>query len=204
MDQLAAGLGSLDLALSEGAIYEACRTCDLRLLWLRRVWDFFREKFDQRDGDLADTLRAADEIVWSCYRQVFDRAKQIAPQLTAGPAPLPFIEPRYSPSTFPADLVPAGLQSEIDKPFLREHLNRLPVPVVRLQPACVSGPWWLVYAAHEVGHNVHYDLLPEQAMVGQYQELVGNAVRTDGGDAADAAAGAGGPGRSSPTSIPCS
>lgn len=90
-----------------------------------------RPGFDQRDGDLADTLRAADEIVWSCYRQVFDRAKQIAPQLTAGLAPLPFIEPRYSPSTFPADLVPAGLQSEIDKPFLREHLNRLPVPVVR-------------------------------------------------------------------------
>lgn len=187
VDQLAAGLGSLDPALSEGAIYEACRTSDLRLLWLRRVWDFFREKFDQRDGDLADTLRAADEIVWSCYRQVFDRAKQIAPQLTGGPAPLPFIEARYAPSTFPADLVPAGLQSEIDKPFLREHLNRLPVPVVRLQPACVSGPWWLVYAAHEVGHNVQYDLLADQAMVGEYQELVGTAVRADGGDATDAA-----------------
>lgn len=185
VQQLAAGLGSLDPALSEGAIYEACRTFDLRLLWLRRVWDFFREKFDQRDGDLADTLRAADEIVWSCYRQVFDRARQIAPQLTPGPAPLPFIEPRYAPSTFPADLVPAGLQSEIDKPFLREHLNRLPVPVVRLQPACVSGPWWLVYAAHEVGHNIQYDLLEGKAMVGQYQELVGNAVRAERGDAAD-------------------
>jgi hypothetical protein len=185
VEQLVAVLGSLDPALSEGAVYEACRTSDLRLLWLRRVWDFFREKFDQRDGDLADTLRAADEVVWSCYRQVFDRARQIAPQLTAGPAPLPFIEPRYAPSTFPADLVPAGLQSEIDRPFLREHLNRLPIPVVRLQPACVSGPWWLVYAAHEVGHNVQYDLLEGQAMVGQYQELVGNAVRTAGGDAAD-------------------
>lgn len=187
VEQLAAELGSLDLALSQGAIYEACRTCDLRLLWLRRVWDFFREKFDQRDGDLADTLRAADEIVWSCYRQVFDRARQIAPHLTGGPAPLPFIEPRYAPSTFPADLVPAGLQSEIDKPFLREHLNRLPVPVVRLQPACVSGPWWLVYAAHEVGHNVQYDLLADQAMVVGYRDLVGSAVRADGGDAADAA-----------------
>src|SRR5262249_13799819 len=65
--QLEAGLDSVDLSRSEGAIYEACRTFDLRLLWVRRVWQFFREKFDQRDSELADTLRAADEIVWSCY-----------------------------------------------------------------------------------------------------------------------------------------
>jgi hypothetical protein len=186
VDQLTADLPSVDLSMSEGAVYEACRTFDLRLLWLRRVWQFFREKFDQRDGDLADTLRAADEIVWSCYQQVFERARQIAPEIKAGAAPLPFIEPRYSPSTFPADLVPAGLQSEIDKPFLREHLNRLPVPVVRLQPGCVSGPWWLVYAAHEVGHNVQYDLLPGHALVELYRELVEATVRSSGGAAADA------------------
>jgi hypothetical protein len=185
VDQLEGGLDSVDLSLSEGAIYEACRTFDLRLLWLRRVWQFFREKFDQRDSELADTLRAADEIVWSCYHQVFERARKMALSQKAGSAPLPFIEPRYSPSTFPADLVPAGLQSEIDKPFLREHLNRLPVPVVRLQPGCVSGPWWLVYAAHEVGHNVQYDLLEGQALVDGYRELVKEAVRGSGGSAAD-------------------
>jgi hypothetical protein len=186
--QLTDGLKSVDLGMSEGAIYESCRTFDLRLLWLRRVWQFFRDKFDQRDTDLANTLRAADEIVWSCYHQVFERARvlKIAPGVKAAAPPLPFIEPRYSPSTFPADLVPAGLQSEIDRPFLREHLNRLPVSVVRLQPACVSGPWWLLYAAHEVGHNVQYDLLEKQALVESYRELVEHAVRCCGGSGTDA------------------
>jgi hypothetical protein len=185
-DRLRTELKSLDLSVSQAAIYEACRTFDLRILWLRRVWQFFREKLDQRDTDLGDVLRAADEIVWSCYQQVFERARQIAPELKAGASPLPFIESRYSPSTFPADLVPSGLQSEIDRPFLRENLNRLPVPVVRLQPSCVTGPWWLVYAAHEVGHNVHYDLLEGKALVDAYQELVERTVRDAKGNEADA------------------
>jgi hypothetical protein len=183
--QLGQALGSMDLSLSEGAIYESCRTFDLRVLWLRRVWQFFQEKFDQRDGELADTLRAADEIVWSCYHHVLARARKMGLAEKTGASPLPFIESRYSPSTFPADLVPVGLQSEIDKPFLREHLNRLPVPVVRLQPGCVSGPWWLVYAAHEIGHNVQYDLLEGQALVNGYRELVTATVRGSGGGPAD-------------------
>jgi hypothetical protein len=186
-EQLTAGLAAIDLSQPEGVVYETCRTFDLRVLWLRRVWQFFKEKFDQRDGELADTLRAADEIVWSCYHQIFERARVVAPRVKAGPPPLPFIEARYSPSTFPADLVPAGLQSEVDRPFLRQHLNRLPVPVVRLQPACVSGPWWLVYAAHEVGHSVQYDLLAGHTMVGKYRQLVECAVSDSGGDDADAA-----------------
>jgi hypothetical protein len=187
VDQLKAGLAAVDLSQSDGAIYEACRTFDLRLLWLRRVWQFFREKFDQRDGEFAGTLVAADEVVWSCYRQVFDRARLLRPTaaVKAGPPPLPFIEARYSPSTFPADLVPAGLQSEVDRPFLRAHLNRLPVSVVRLQPACISEPWWLVYAAHEVGHNVQYDLLERRALVDSYRDLVEKAVLDSGGAQAD-------------------
>lgn len=184
--QLTAELASIDRSQPEGLVYEVCRTFDLRVLWLRRVWQFFKEKFDQRDGELANTLRAADEIVWSCYRQIFERARVLAPQLKAGPPPLPFIEARYSPSMFPADLVPAGLRSEVDRPFLRQHLNRLPIPVVRLQPACVSGPWWLVYTAHEVGHSVQYDLLAGHALVDEYRELVEQAVRDAGGDDTDA------------------
>ena len=168
-----------------GAVYEVCRELDLRLLWLRRVWQFFAEKFDQRDTDLAETLKAADEIVWSCYHQVFAQARLRAPEVISGTAPLPFIEPRYSPSTFPADLVPADLQSEVDKPFLTAHLNRLPVPVVRLQPACVSEPWWLIYAGHEVGHSVQFDLLPARGLVDGYRLLVQNAVRQSAGDSGD-------------------
>ncbi|HET9897051.1 MAG TPA: hypothetical protein VFQ44_19120 [Streptosporangiaceae bacterium] len=186
LDQLGAWLGEVDLSSPLGDVYEACRTFDLRLLWLRRVRDFFTEKFDQRDGELADVIHAADELVWSCYHLVLERARELA-GIRAGTLPLPFIEPRYSPTTFPADLVPAGLRSEIDEPFLTEHLNRLPVPIVRLQPACVSGPWWLLYAAHEVGHSVQFDLAGKRALVDGYQQLVTQAVSDAGGEAGDAA-----------------
>lgn len=184
VDQLRAGLDAVDLSSPLDQIYETCRTFDLRLLWLRRVREFFTAKFDQRDGDLADVISAADEVVWSCYHQVFARARELA-RIRTGAPPLPFIEPRYSPAMFPADLVPAGLQSDIDKPFLVGHLNRLPVSVVRLQPACVTGPWWLVYAAHEVGHSVQFDLAGRRALVDGYQVLVEQAVREAGGQAGD-------------------
>src|SRR5947207_10256544 len=39
----------LDTNAEADAFYEACRLIDLRVLWLRRVWYFFKDKFDQRD-----------------------------------------------------------------------------------------------------------------------------------------------------------
>ncbi len=147
---------ALDPSEAPGQFYERCRLLDLRIVWLRRVWDFFKEKFDQRDDKhMGPLLRAADEVVWSCYRQVFtanDALKQ-------GPAPLPFIESHYSPEAFPAELVPGSLRDgTIGADFLRTYLNRLPIPVVRLPPACVVGPWWLIYVGHEIGHHIQYDL----------------------------------------------
>jgi hypothetical protein len=36
------------------------------------VWDYFREKLDQRDdANLKPTLEAADEVLWSCYHPYF-------------------------------------------------------------------------------------------------------------------------------------
>jgi hypothetical protein len=156
---LEAALGELEekrraVPLADPAqAYHEYRALDLRALWLRRVWLFFREKFDQRDDErLGPVLRAADEIVWSCYSQPLARLK---PQGAAiGPVPLPYIEPRYSPEAFPAELVPPGLKSEIDAAFLSAHLRELPVAVVRLPPSCVTSPWWLIYLGHEVGHHV--------------------------------------------------
>lgn len=167
-------------------VYGECRAFDLRVAWLRRVWQFFREKFDQRDDPaLQALLTAADEVVWSCYRQVVERAT-VAGINVLGPAPLPYIEPYYSPEAFPAELIPAGLKTEIDIEFAREHLNRLPIPVVRLQPACVSAPWWLVYLGHEVGHQVQYSLLDEMRLVGAFRLLVEETVTAAGAAKADA------------------
>jgi hypothetical protein len=178
-------LETLDADLRTIDVYTACRAFDLRVAWLRRVWQFFREKFDQRDDpSLRNVLAAADEVVWSCYRQVVDRAELAGVAMT-GPPPLPYIEPYSSPEAFPAELVPAGLKTEVDLEFAREHLNRLPIPVVRLQPACVSAPWWLVYLGHEVGHHVQYGLLDDMQLVGSFRGAVQEAVTAAGGTAQD-------------------
>ncbi|HKI31052.1 MAG TPA: hypothetical protein VKA46_04245 [Gemmataceae bacterium] len=168
------------LGLETGDLYEVCKTYDLRIVWLRRVWQFFREKFDQRHDTegVGAVLRAADEVVWSCYRQPFAWAEENGVPLGApqGAAPLPFIESRYSPEAFPTQFIPEDLEREIDPVFKAQVLTRLPIPVMRLSPACVSAPWWLVFVAHEVGHHLQYDLCPAAGLVDAYKQLVKAAV----------------------------
>ena len=186
LDELSTGLCGVNASGRLIEVYSQCRTFDQRVVWLRRVWQFFKDKFDQRDDpELAPVLAAADEVVWSCYRQVVDRA-QLAGLVVEGPPPLPYIEPYLSPEAFPAELVPAGLKTEIDLEFAREHLNRLPVPVVRLQESCVSAPWWLVYIGHEVGHHVQYGLLADMGLVAAFRTAVETAVIGAGGSPEDA------------------
>ena len=36
-------LNRIDLEQSIGDVYEACHTIDLQILWLRRVWSFYKE-----------------------------------------------------------------------------------------------------------------------------------------------------------------
>ena len=173
-------LNALDSTKEPGLFYADCRLLDLRILWLRRIWYFFKEKFDQRDDTLmGPLLRAADEVVWSCYHQIFEANTS----LKQGPAPLPFIEAQYSPEAFPVELVPASLKdSTIGAPFLRMYLNQLPMPVVRLPPICVVAPWWLVYVGHEIGHHIHYGL----NLVGWFRETVEQRIAQLGGSQEDA------------------
>jgi hypothetical protein len=178
---------NIDPGLPRSDVYDACRLADLRIIWLRRVWQFFREKFDQRDNpEMEQVLRAADEVVWSCYRQVFDQGEILGLGLRQGPAPLPFVEARYSPEAFPVELVPANLRGEVDSTFLGDYLNELPVPVVRLPPACVYSPWWLIYLGHEVGHHIQYDLLDDGKLVVKFREQVEDLVHSQTRDAAAA------------------
>jgi hypothetical protein len=165
-------------------VYESCRSAELRLLWVRRIWEFFREKFDQRDLDsTAETLRAADEVVWSCYQEIFRNASVDVPECDPGPAPLPFIESRFSPEAMPKDLVPQDLRRDVDLTFLKEYLEELPIPLVRLPPTCVDSPWCLVLLGHELGHHVHARLLPQRQLVTDFAAGVGAAAGTKGEEA---------------------
>lgn len=181
-------LGEIDVRQVREEVYEACRLFDWRVLWLRRVWDYYKDKFDQRDDDekLGPLLRAADEVVWSCYRQVFVNAKALAIDVKQGPAPLPFVEFAYSPESLPSELVPYELKPD-EAGFLRDIFGRLPVPLVSLPQSCVTSPWWLIYVGHEVGHHIQFDLAPRAEMVTRFQGAIVKAVEgKDGGFADDA------------------
>lgn len=169
-------LDLLNLNLAAGDFYEECRLFDLRVLWLRKVWNFYREKFDQRDDKfLRPILKAADEVVWSCFNQVFisDSRKR--------PAPLPFIEASYSPASFPSELVPYDLKPD-ENGFLKDLMSRLPVPFVSLPQSCVNAPWWLVYVGHEIGHQIQYALLDQKKLVTLFQNRLKEIIKQATGD----------------------
>ena len=148
-----------------------CRVHDRRLAWLRRTWDFFRDRFDQRDdGELAPLLRAADEIAWSCHREAFG-APLASPSATVDPPPLPYVEPQLTPEVFPRGLVPGALRRDVDAVFLRTALESLPFAVVRVPASCVTAPWWLVHLGHEVGHVVDDQILGHGARTAIVEEL---------------------------------
>jgi len=133
------------------------------LIWLDRVWQFFRVKLDQRDGALKALLRAADEVVWSCWRSAKpnrfeDRVLQL--DRTLPPPPLAYVEPWFSPAALPGT---AQLRGELKPdpalpPNVEPLVRGLPVPLLRLPVWCVGAPWWLVFVAHEVGHHWQHAL----------------------------------------------
>jgi hypothetical protein len=147
---------------SVGQVYDRCTHQERRLLWVRRVlWGYYRRKFDQRDesNELKKLLEAADDVVWSCYKEAFSHAGE-----DLKPVPMAYIEPYFSPLALPRDK-PQGLLAEshlkekhLGNEFLSELFTELPIPLVSLPPACLVAPWWLVYVGHEVGHHVQHDL----------------------------------------------
>ncbi|HTV03388.1 MAG TPA: hypothetical protein VMF13_22750 [Luteitalea sp.] len=169
LDELHAPIAALTTA--DPRLAEHCRTHDRRLVWLRRVWQFFRDRFDQRDdAGLAPTLGAADEVVWSCHRAAF-ATPALGMVASSGPPPLPYVEPQLTPEVFPHGLVPGDLRRDVDATFLRTWLQALPFAIVRLPASCVTAPWWLVHLGHEVGHVIDHQCLGYQARVAIVDDL---------------------------------
>ncbi len=155
---------------ASGEVFLRTRRVAAATVWLERVWRYLGQRFDQRDapagapaGDFsqdprAATVRAADEVVWSCYRPAFEHPRVQMLGLPPSPPPLPYVEPQYSPAArtgdrpLDGDLSPEGLAE------LREVAKQLPMPLLRLPPWCIGAPWWLVFVAHEVGHHLQHEL----------------------------------------------
>src|SRR4051812_22444722 len=66
IDAVAATLDFDVATLASGQVYAKLARADQQIIWIRRAWDFFRMKFDQRDSpSLNRALAAADEVLWS-------------------------------------------------------------------------------------------------------------------------------------------
>jgi hypothetical protein len=157
--------------------YEECRRADTQCAFVRRLWTYFREKWDQRDDpSLAAVLAAADEVVWSCYRPPFRRLDR-----TGGPIPLTYVAPELAAHAIGRHAPPSSLRHSDD--LLRQTVAELPVPLIGLPYSCVEGPWWLVLVAHEVGHQVAY-AITEADPKSNLSDLIGAAVAEAGAEPA--------------------
>lgn len=162
--------GDVSVELPPDEVHRQAVLLEQRVAWVYRVWQHFRARFDQRDrDDSLPVLRAADEVVWSCFAPAL-RFLQIE-----SPPPVPFIGYDYTPLAFLVSQIPAELQRDAGK--LRDLISRMPCPEVSLPVACVRSPWWLVLVGHEVGHHV-YVLLGLQEPFRQWLRALG-----DGGEA---------------------
>lgn len=166
------GLNEVDLTETVGSVYAKCAQHDRQFVWLWRVFDFFRERFAQRDVEGSPTekvLRAADDVIWSCYRPFFkdDRRE---------PPPLPYVEAGYSPAALRRDQTPGSLVKrgkELDP--LRECLKRMPIPLLQLPPVGLNSVWALALIGHEVGHFIQPAVSDD--FVSVFRSIVEEAAR---------------------------
>lgn len=155
IDEIAGRIGAIDIAAGTGEVYEECRRQDVRLLHARRLWRWYADKLDQRAGPPEDlvvqTLRAADEVLWSCWKTAFTLLGEAIP-----PAPIPYVAPLYSATATPRTDPPPELRPGQDD-LLRKHIEQLPVAAIGLPPVCCRRPWWIVLVAHEASHHVQFE-----------------------------------------------
>jgi hypothetical protein len=192
LNALIGKLDAIDDTRSSGEVYTTCRARDQQVLLVYRVWIYFREKFNQRDDPRFKlVLEAADEVVWSCYTEVFRNLNAHSQyKVVRGPAPLPYIEPQYSAQARPRDdgRLPPDLRPDTTDDVLYEYLSQLPVPLVSLPPACVQEPWWFIYLGHEVGHHLQHDLVPGRELVNGFGDLLQTTAQNPPNPVCDARA----------------
>lgn len=134
-----------------GDVYQVCREIDVQILGARRVFEFFRQRLEQRrEPRYGSMLRAAEKVVWSCHLHFWRPTESPVP-------PLPFVEAWYSPAAFPVGLVPPALRAELGDE-VSDAMEELPIPLLRLPPWCRAAPWWLVLVGHEMGHHAQHRL----------------------------------------------
>ncbi len=135
---------------------------------VQRMWQFFRDKFEQRwSQDSGPALRAADTIAWDCYHFAIDQARAVYHVLDSWDyrePPLVYADTRFSPATLVRGATPreAGFDTSSSR-FIPWQPRSLPIPLVILPWDRLCNPWELLSLHHEVAHDIEKDLglLPE-------------------------------------------
>lgn len=124
-----------------------------KLVNSQQVWDFFRDKLDQRFSPVfSEALWVADTVAWDCYRPVVERAADagIIARAKLREPPLTYLTAELSPATFARGHT---LQS-VDP---QEGTVRLPIPIIELPWDHAGNVWEFTSIAHEVGHDLEAD-----------------------------------------------
>lgn len=168
---------ALSTASDEGLVYQQCREVDETVAWLYRLWDFYRQRLDQRrdaSASIRDTVAACDEIVWSVWAQVFASPAVRRAKIGQSAAPLPYVHDEYSPAAI--DQLGVSMRMPLAFPTwdgqLQTLVDQLAAPLLETPRWCVGAPWWLVFVAHEVGHHLNKRL----ALLGPLQEAIVDRV----------------------------
>src|SRR6185369_12537433 len=111
-----------------GEVYDDCRAVEAVLTVVRRTFEWYRERYDQRvDDRLGPVLLAADEVVRSCWAGSFAVLGRAAPT-----GPLTYIDPRFNAFALTRDGVPPELRlptrADLVDDSVRALLRELPVP----------------------------------------------------------------------------
>lgn len=179
---LKSSIDNLNLEADAGSVYEDCANAERQVLWVRRVWYFFRDKFDQRNDErFSNLLRAADEVIWSCYRPFFQLSSNEVS--VPEPAPLPYIDPDFSPSALRRDQRQALANKQADFTLVADAFAELPVPILKIPTTTINNPWALVLVGHEVGHII--GPLISSDFPARFREEIRSAVEEKGGTEED-------------------
>ncbi|HKS49953.1 MAG TPA: hypothetical protein VJT49_33565 [Amycolatopsis sp.] len=116
--------------------------------WVRateRVWDFYLNLFNQRQGAFAPWLVACDRIALDCYQYSYLGVGRWRP--IPAPGPFCYLETGSGPATSRRGIP------------LRRLGNRInPFPLIQLPHHRLVNPWTLGAVLHEVSHNLQNDL----------------------------------------------
>jgi hypothetical protein len=184
IDAIEGDLGQADSAAPADAVYDRCRAADARLAIVDRLVAWYADKYDQRNNPgSGPVLRAADELVRSCWTEAFAALGKPAPT-----GPLVYLDPRFDAVATPRVSTPTDLRAPGDA-VIAEFVRELPVPSVALPAVCRIEPWWIVLAAHETGHHLQYDLAED--LVARTRTALAAATGPPAGDDTTAACWAG-------------